>query len=307
MRKVINPFYTATMKASFFRRTAPLSLFLLVALLSNECANPFDNDRNQITETTDTKESLSKSSTRIWRILPLGDSITFDHYRGDKRPTGVRTGYRRPLWNALKSAEYNIEFVGNRKGGKDVRPAFDPDNAGFPGIGDHQLARLLKTGWNNHSKRAESEGPYLTDYPADIVLLHIGTNDLDADPDDVAAILDIIEGHEIATGRDVTVIIARIINLSCCTSSPPCDQCQTTTRFNNNIETMILKRIEKGDKLVIVDMECEAGFDYRLVSQGGDMFDLQHPVASGYHKMAKLWFVEIARVIESSSIRPSHR
>ena len=58
-------------------------------------------------------------------------------------------------------------------------PAFDYDNAGFPGIKAGQLAFLLDTGINPNPDPDEviTKGPYLQYYSPDVILLHIGTND----------------------------------------------------------------------------------------------------------------------------------
>ena len=48
------------------------------------------------------------------RIMPLGDSITYDNHEGDTRPEGLRTGYRQPLWLKLtQEGGYNVDFVGS--------------------------------------------------------------------------------------------------------------------------------------------------------------------------------------------------
>ncbi len=56
---------------------------------------------------------------------------------------------------------------------------------------------------------------------------------------------------------------------------------------------MAEQRIANGDKIVIVDMEHDAGFDYRYIPNG-DMYyndpEGIHPSPSGYAKMANLWY-----------------
>ena len=229
------------------------------------------------------------------RIMPLGDSITFEDYVGDTRPDGVRTSYRDDLWYSLKDAGYDVDFVGSRIAGEDIVPQFDPYNAGFPGIRDDQIATLLDTGFNELDGIWETPGPYLESYPADIILLHIGTNDLDTNTGDVEDILDEIDEYEISSGNEVTVILALIINHQ----GHVCHNGSTTTTFNENIEDMAEDRITAGDKIIIVDMECGAGIDYRLESLGGDMIDTLHPDpdGNGYAKMADVWFSALEQIL----------
>jgi hypothetical protein len=209
-------------------------------------------------------------------IMPLGDSITYDNYSGDTRPAGLRTSYRSHLWWALDDAGYNVDFVGSEVAGQDIVPPFDPDNAGFPGITDGQVLHLLKTGYNQKTGTQVTPGRYLQTYPADVILLHIGTNSLDTNPAEVQAILDEIDADD----ENTTVILARIINRL----NHVCPNGSTTTTFNNNVEAMAEARIAQGDKIIIVDMECGAGLNYST-----DMIDNLHPTDGGYAKMANAW------------------
>ena len=208
------------------------------------------------------------------KIMPLGDSITYDQFIGDTRPFGVRTGYRWPLWEQLVNAGYYIDFVGSRIAGEDVMPAFDPDNEGYPGARDDQIAGIVYN--------------LLVQNPPDVILLHIGTNQLDTSPTDVAHILDEIDRFEADFNQPITVVLARIINRS--------TYSLTTTQFNNNLATMAQTRIQQGDQIVLVDMENGAGIDYRLQPQG-DMRDDLHPTQGGYDKMADKWMEALVQIL----------
>ena len=60
--------------------------------------------------------------------------------------------------------------------------------------------------------------------------------------------------------------------------------------WNDFVKDIGLTRIANGDKIVIVDMEHDAGFLYTNV----DMADDLHPNGTGYDKMANLWFSSIS-------------
>ena len=205
------------------------------------------------------------------RILPLGDSITYDNRRHDMRPKSVRIAYRYRLHELLTAAGVAHDFVGSENAGERYLGAELDDNAGFPGITDAQLALLINTGYAEHNDRQVTRGPYLESHPADIILLHIGTNHIDPNPDDVNDILDGIR----ASDPEVPIIVARIIN-----RYPPSD---VTTRFNDNVEAMVRARADSC--ITMVDMEEGAGIDYVT-----DMDDDLHPNHIGYAKMAEVWF-----------------
>ena len=66
------------------------------------------------------------------RIMPLGDSITWDDRIGDNRTDGERISYRYRLWQLLTDAGYDFDFVGSQNTGFDIFP--DAENEGHPGF-----------------------------------------------------------------------------------------------------------------------------------------------------------------------------
>ena len=204
-------------------------------------------------------------------IMPLGDSLTYDDFEGDTRPTSERIAYRKTLWDSLDADEYWFDFVGNLTAGGALMS--DPDNEGHPGFTDADIASNVYT--------------YLSSKPADVVLLHIGTNNLENDPNyddpnNVETILDEIDRFD----ENITVLLARIIERVS-------DDGRTNT-FNDAVEAMAGGRIADGDKIVMVDMEDGAGFTYTI---GVDMIDTLHPNASGYDLMADKWFSELEGIL----------
>lgn len=201
------------------------------------------------------------------RIMPCGDSITYDNYSGDTRTVGERISYRYPLWQLLTNAGADFRFVGGVYAGYDIIP--DPQDAyneGWPGWTDAQVASNIYN--------------WLVANPADIVLLHIGTNAVNSSPGDVENILDEIDRYETDYSATVHVVLAKIINRITYDS--------TTSAFNTNIENMAAARV--GDLITMVDMENGAGIIYAPPASGGDMIDNLHPTDDGYAKMAKVWF-----------------
>ncbi len=231
------------------------------------------------------------------RILPLGDSITRDSFSADPRPDSLLTGYRQPLWLLLQTAGYKIDFIGSDSAGYGAVPEFDSDNAGFPGYTTLQILNLIKTG-NDRLGNAITDGPYLNYYTPDIILLHIGTNNLDTTTSYLEDLLNYIDEFEDSTNTQIWVILAKIIN------RVPNSSISTT--FNNNIQKMFERRVSNGDKLKIVDMENDAGFIYNIDTTApysdGDMFDYLHPNKSGNIKMANLFYDTLKVLLDNLSL-----
>lgn len=225
------------------------------------------------------------------RIMPLGNSITAGSMctNGDIHscvPLGGNNavGYRQKLSNLLTASGYNFDFVGSETYGNSLMS--DADCAGFGGISDSRLADVMETGTSTHTGYVSS-GPYMNSYPADIVLLHIGTNDVlaaDTAWTDIPRILDAIDDYETANNTTVTVFLARIIS----TRYADCWTNPRVIAYNKLIDNLAASRIAGGDQLILVDMECAAGIDY-----DNDFTDQVHPNQSGYDKMGEAWFAAI--------------
>ena len=218
------------------------------------------------------------------RIMPLGDSITYDARRIETRPIGLRTGYRQLLYLDLTAAGYDVDFVGSQIAGQDADPPFDPDNEGHPG---------WQADGNPVGKNiAPNVYNWLSAHPADVILLHIGTNDISStqEPPGIASeineILSEINRYETDNGVKIWVILARIINRLDSLAS-------ATTDLNNHIQRVADTRTGAGDNIIVVDMEKDAGLIYSIDQaapyDGGDMYDQVHPNIDGYEKMAVKW------------------
>src|SRR3990172_5479234 len=108
------------------------------------------------------------------KILPFGDSITFGNFNTSLH-SGELSGYRFKLWDSLRTNDYNFDFIGSEYSGYNYFP--DYQNGGFGGILTRSLTQMLIDGTNLKFDPTETitPGPYLDYYPADVILLHIGT------------------------------------------------------------------------------------------------------------------------------------
>jgi len=176
------------------------------------------------------------------------------------------TSYRQKLYGDLIGAGYNVDFVGSLQSGGSVVPLFDLDHEGHSGYhaaGELSGKNILPNVYN-----------WLGTNPADVALLHIGTNDISAGGQSAAEVEGILNEID-RYSPDITVVLARIINR---TDMPA----EVTTQFNDAVETMATNRIVHGDKILIVDQEAALNYI-------DDMDGILHPNAAGYAKMAAVW------------------
>ncbi len=210
------------------------------------------------------------------KVMPLGDSITTGKYSGNDTSDTAQgaeddIGYRKDLWDLLTARGFSVDFVGTESNGS-TYPFIDPEHEGHNGFTDAEIAdNIYNDGGEN----------WLSQNPPHVVLLHIGTNELDKSPSEVERILDEIDEYEADTGSRVKVILARIIDKV--PNNPVVNQ------FNNNIAAMAAARPEFGIDLFMVDMEDGAGLIYSTQPAGDMLLDGLHPYATGYSKMAAVW------------------
>jgi lysophospholipase L1-like esterase len=213
--------------------------------------------------------AIAVSATCIpTRIMPLGDSITVG-YGINTSDFSTMVGYRQFLQQKLASANYPFDFVGSQNSGYAI-PGFDYDNEGYLGL--------------SSAEAANSVYQWLMDNPVDIVLLHIGTNNLITDVSDVARILDEIDRFKQDLHTQVKVVLAQILNRQTYSAD--------TTTFNNNLYNLFLVRKAAGDKIWLVDME-------HALIYPDDMSDIVHPNPTGYSKMADFWFSALGELLNT--------
>ena len=199
------------------------------------------------------------------QILPLGDSIT-DSINGNP-------SYRRSLWQQLNSAGYNVDFVGRPSYRHTTVPPelldYDIDHEGHSGFAADRIEDNISS--------------WLNDFSADIVLLHIGTNDLNRGRlrgENVAGTVDqtlteidgIIQNLR-ARNNSIIIILAKIIPM----------RNYDTAVFNDEMDAFVSTRTTTASPIVIVDQYT--GFD-----PIADNYDNFHPNAGGETKMADKWF-----------------
>jgi lysophospholipase L1-like esterase len=208
------------------------------------------------------------------RIMPLGDSIT-EGVLGSSHDTG----YRRALYLSLTAAGFSVDFVGSLVNG--YPHDFDRDHEGH-------------SGWRADQVRDGISG-WLDSNPADIILLHIGTNDisqgrsLSCTVDSVNQILDIIDAKSTGT----VVFLARIIN-----RNDSAFRVAKTTEYNTLLQSLADTRSANGDLIYVVDQEA-------ALTYPTDIADDVHPNDVGYGKMAQCWFTALSNYLTPLAVQLS--
>ncbi|SNY34460.1 SGNH/GDSL hydrolase family protein [Paractinoplanes atraurantiacus] len=211
------------------------------------------------------------------KVMPLGDSITWGSGSADSRVgnrTGALTasGYRIDLRERLEAAGMDVDFVGSRQAG----PAgTDRDNEGHPGWRIDQIAANVD-GW-------------LDTYQPDVILLHIGTNDMaqnrsvDASAAGLSALIDQIRAARPAADLFVQQLVQGHIE----------PYKSRIAAYNKTIPGIVAG---KDAKVHLVDQSSIGGLS---------LFDNLHPNDDGYAKMAFNLYQAMAEVHAGYSTRPT--
>ena len=204
------------------------------------------------------------------RIMPLGDSIT----QGERG----HPSYRRSLWFKLKTAGYEVDFVGGLKaqhsGGG--RKDFDRDHEGH-------------WGWPVEGVLDHGHKWFEANIP-DIVLLHMGTNDLLADQDaegtveEIAGVLVLLRRQNPKT----TILLSTLIPLESQILH------QRIAGFNDLLKRAVPGLQREQSRVILVDQ-------FEGFSVTSDLYDGIHPNEAGAEKIAHKWFAALEEVLGSPS------
>lgn len=213
------------------------------------------------------------------RIMPLGDSITFGI--GARTPVFDQGGYRMELFRRARADGHAITFVGRQANGpmNIVNEPFPTAHEGYPGAsindGNNQLADRV-------------DGAINAGDP-DIILLMIGTNDVNGNfnnpPDDLRNLINQLTGD----APDALLVVAQIV---------PTRTAGTNTRvqaYNTSVANLVRESAAAGRHVALVDMFSafvnNPNFATALLN------DNLHPNDAGYVIMAQTWYAAIEGVL----------
>ncbi len=198
----------------------------------------------------------------VVRIMPLGDSITY----GVGSTDGA--GYRARLEDRLSTAGFRVDFVGSR----DAGPAgMDDDNEGHSGWTISRLARRVDR--------------WLAAYRPEIVLLHIGTNDVRTD------------GYRSGAARRLGVLLNRIRR------DRPTAYVYVA-RIAGSRQPDLQRRIDAYNRGVAGVVAARRDAFVHVVDQTAVRAPRLHPNDAGYAAMADNWFAALMDMRAESSGQP---
>ncbi len=235
------------------------------------------------------KSNQTTSSITIKKIMPLGDSIT-EGYQSDST---IYNGYRKKLKEILTNSGLTFDLIGSLTEGTFT----DNQHEGHGGFSAKH--------WDNDPNYDlySHLTTYLTNNPPDIVLFHIGTNDIndfkysgnldvaDTTVSDVSKDLDLIYNFD----PNIKVILAKITNRTDDASTTALNESVATTQFNIKLANMANARPEYGATLFLVDMES-------ALTYPNDLSDGIHPNTTGYEKMSPIWLNGIRNILPKLNV-----
>lgn len=197
------------------------------------------------------------TAARPLKVMPLGDSITY----GVGSSTHV--GYRLDLWSRFRTVGFAPNFMGSLRSGH---------------MGDNNHEGHI--GWRIDQVSANVIR-YMALYQPDVVLLHIGTNDLAQNydmaraPQRLSLLIDKIRRAR-PTAR---IYVASLIAMK----SSQAGVATKRTAYNNAIPGIVQK---KGPMVRFVPQH---------LVPAKDLSDQAHPNNCGYAKMAYIWYYSLGR------------
>ncbi len=232
------------------------------------------------------KQAERKPATLLNRdslvhILPLGDSIT----QGDRN----HRSYRYNLWIKLIDAGISFDFVGSLASNYRGNPewpqykgrSFDPDHEGHWGWRADQIL------YGTSGEKRGRLSIWLDTYTPDIVLMHLGTNDIAhfQDLDETANELKQIIESLRADNPNVIILLSTLIPIHNEYLN------KHIKKFNAKIKALGKKMNTSISPIIVVDQYSE--FDIRL-----DSYDGIHPNKQGEEKMAETWFQSVQDIFQ---------
>lgn len=209
------------------------------------------------------------------QIMCLGDSITYG--------AGTEGGYRSRLYENLNSAAVRFTFVGSAM--DNPSPALtDASQISHEGHGGYTIQQIEDNLDANSGTPGNNGGFWLTGTATraaispDIILLHIGTNNLVESPDTLSNRLNSLMGRIFEDRPNTALVVAGIVPFP----DPKYDN--VAVAYNALIPSLVDAYPQKGRKCYFVDMHSALipGTDFSA--------DQVHPNQSGYDKMGDVWF-----------------
>ncbi|KAK0622471.1 SGNH hydrolase-type esterase domain-containing protein [Immersiella caudata] len=202
------------------------------------------------------------------KYMPFGDSIT------------EIICWRSKLWNKLQTTEWaSVDFVGSGRGENNCRDTrYDRDNEGHSGFLAINIANQRQlVGWLQRN-------------PADVITMHLGTNDIvqqnKAVADIIAAFTTLVKQMRDHNPK-IKIVVAQIIPLGLGNFNAKVQE------LNRAIPGWAAQQNSTESPIWVVDQFT--GF-----SGSGDNRDGVHPNDAGDTKMLNVWYPALIKAFEAA-------
>ncbi len=258
-------------------------VFFLFSVFAISCTENEGNDESELVGPE--KEPVTL------KIMPLGNSIT---QGGEQHPS-----YRYELWKMLVDNGMDFEFVGsldtnwfrnapNTEHGADVaspkmgetykEQTFDNKHEGHWGWTTQELLNG-KENPTAYKRDKGKLGDWLKGYTPDVVLMHLGTNDIIHSKGIHKTLerIELIVNQLRADNQNVAILMAKITPIP--STFAPVD---STNKFNSLIPGLANKLSTPNSPIIVVDVN--AGYNPEVHT-----YDGLHPNQAGEKLVAKRW------------------
>ena len=224
--------------------------------------------------------AFTPAATATVKIMPLGDSLTkglTDTTEAASHPT-----YRYWLWNELKSAGYDVDFVGSWTD-PNFNLNFDQNSEGHGGYTTSGILDGVEGDTQGHLS------DWLLRYTPDVALVMLGTNDV---------LNNVPTQHSIySLGRIIDTIRQKNPNVRILLAQvpPTCITRDNLLALNAAIPGLAAQKSTAQSPVTVVDMYT--GFDGIADTQSGGV----HPDESGEKKIAARWYTALAPLLPAPS------
>jgi len=188
--------------------------------------------------------------------MPLGDSIT--------EGTGYAGGYRGILYRSAVTDTKSITFVGSLT----TNPA--TGITGFPTAHEGHFAWTIQQVDNIIPTPTLDVSPH-------IVLLHLGTNDVNQNLTGASTRLKSVVSQIVTALPNSLLVVAKLIPSSGSTAAD--------VAYNADIPAIVQEQVNSGKHVILVDQYT--GFPTSELGDG------VHPNQAGYTRMAGVWYAAI--------------
>ncbi len=200
---------------------------------------------------------------RVVKVMPLGDSIT--------QAGGIVMGYKGYLLDKLVAARTRVDYVGSQVASGPSRLR-DRQHEGH-------------SGWQN-SHFQPTVGGFVARYAPDVIVLHIGTNDIwsNVDADTAITRLRDVLSRIYAAKSNTHVVLAKIVRMDVGKDA-------AWQRYNSQIPGLVRAEQQRGHKISLADLSTSL--------TRADFTDGIHPTDTGHRKMANAFYLPVLAAVRA--------